>query len=268
MGYVPEGAPLIDEVPPRVRVGLGHILGDHLSIFQYARWDDLYAELLRASRRPRGSGSGEVRVLDFLAKVPWLEIYEIVEHMAAKMKDHDRTAYRDSNDHFVTFRRSVNELFDQESTGYLLDNEGKVQLRLSTEMVEAVTAALGTTERGPYAASAEQLRRALEKLSFRKMDPTNAVKDAVGALEGVVRVRLNSKGDIGDLSPKLRVLLHPTLAGAVDALVKVEAYRGAEAAHADKPGRAVTVEEAIFVVHVCSAAIALIASHADEARAS
>jgi hypothetical protein len=86
------------------------------------------------------------------------------------------------------------------------------------------------------------------------------VKDAVGALEGVARWRFGkTKGDLGDVVRELKAAIHPTLAGAIDALLKIEAYRGDMAAHADKADRTVTPEEAIFVIHQCSAAIRLLA---------
>jgi hypothetical protein len=90
------------------------------------------------------------------------------------------------------------------------------------------------------------------------------VKDAVGALEGVARWRLGkTTGDLGDMARELKSAIHPALGGAIDSLLKIEAYRGDMAAHADRADRTVTPEEAIFVIHQCSAAIRLLLLSAD-----
>lgn len=257
MGFVPEGPPIVDEVPGRVRAALYHVIRDRLRIFPNEWWSEAYQELLRASRRqPAENDRGEHGVRLLLTKADWLEIFEMIESLAALAQARDEE-YRYDPSQFERLRAEINRLFGDENVGYQLDEQGRLQLTASREMVEAAAEALSATAAGSYSASAEQLRRALEKLTFRKLDPTNAVKDAVGALEGVVRTRCNGKGDIGANTACLKKYLHPTL---VEALVKVEAYRGDMAAHADRPGRTVDVEEAIFVVHICSAAVALLAS--------
>ena len=257
MGFIPEGPPIVDEVPRRVRSALVHVLEDHAHLFGTGHWTYVYKELLRASRRPpveRSSGEGAVQEL--LAKADFKEVFEIIEHVSALAIEYDRTHIIYTRaDVYRAWQSKVNRLLADENVGYQLDDKGLLQLTASHEMIDAAASALHATEHGHYAASAGQLRRALEKLTFRKLDPTNAAKDAVGALEGAVRTRCEGKGDIGDNVACLNKILHPTL---VSALVKLEAYRGDMAAHADRPGRAVKLDEAIFVVHVCSAAIALL----------
>jgi hypothetical protein len=266
MGFVPEGPPLLDAVPGRARTGTFHLVKEHLVVFR-DRWHEAYDECRKAARRGIGErGTHEEMTESLLGRCEWLEFFEIAEHIASKIKTYS------SNSHYVSqyegqrferFRTDFNSLLADEGVGYEIDGDAKVQMNASREMVEASAAALERLTANNLTAPAEQLRRSLEKLTFRKMDPTNAVKDAVGALQGVLSARFGGKGDVGDNVARLRTVLHPTLAVAVDALVKIEAYRGDMAAHADKPDRAVSVEEAIFVVHVCSAAIALLASTAN-----
>ncbi len=261
LGFVPQGPPLIDEVPQRVRVGLVHLVGDILAAFD-GRWAEAYQQMLRASRRPPvEAGSWEQRAAGLLGACEWLEVFEIIEYLAAKASEHSVAYPYGENAHlYEVFVGGVNGLLADENVGYELDDDGKIQMNASREMVEASASALGALQDASLDAPAEQLRRALEKLTFRTLDPTNAVKDAVGALQGVLVARFGGKGAVADNAARLKSVLHPTLAAAVDSLTKIEAYRGDMAAHADKPGHAVTVEEAIFVIHVCSAAIALLAA--------
>jgi hypothetical protein len=221
--------------------------------------------MLRASRRAAvEQGSYELQATAVIYQCDWLEFYEIVEHLAATANaydgDHGRY-YPPQRPHFDRFRDDLNQLLSDENVGYELDDAGKVQMNASRDMVEASAAALATLTTASLVAPGKQLHRALEKLTFRKLDPTNAVKDAVGALQGVLAAQFGGKGHVSDNAAALRSL-HPTLAAAIDSLVKIEAYRGDMAAHADKAGASVTTDEAIFVIHACSAAIMLLASPA------
>lgn len=263
MGFVPDGPPMIDAIPPRVRVGLKHIVEDHLDTLERS-WAKAYDEMLRASRRAAvEEGWYELQATAVIYQCDWLEFYEIIEHLATKTKAYDVAHgpyYRYERPHFARFREELNQLLADENVGYELDDAGKIQMNASRDMVEASAAALATLTAVSLVAPGKQLHRALEKLTFRQLDPTNAVKDAVGALQGVLAARFGGKGYVSDNAATLRSMLHPTLAAAVDSLVKIEAYRGDMAAHADKAAASVTTDEAIFVVHACSAAIALLAT--------
>lgn len=142
------------------------------------------------------------------------------------MKAHGPYGGTSESQRYVQFRAAVNQELVNENVGYELDEAGKIQMNASREMVEASAAALATLDAASLSAPAEQLRRSLEKLTFRQLDATNAVKDAVGALQGVLAVRFGGKGGIADNAAKLRAILHPTLGSAVEALSKIEAYRG------------------------------------------
>jgi len=257
MGFMPDGPPVIDDAPLRARVGVKHALENLVSYVYgpYHQWSEAYADLLRGTRRyPKESAADyDGRVYELLIGCDWQEFYEAVEHVTAGLAKSVA-----SRDQLRSFREHVNRIFAEENVGYTMGTDGTLTMTASPALVEAAASALDRAKGGPYAAAGEQLRRALEKLSFRKLDPTNAAKDAVGALQGVIGVRFG-KGSVSDSSAQLRRLVHPTLAGAVEALVKVEAYRGDMAAHADKPDRTVELREAVFVVHLCAAAIALLA---------
>jgi hypothetical protein len=159
----------------------------------------------------------------------------------------------------------VNALLEDENIGWRLGNDDRLTHAVSAEFTEATAGAVAASDRPELTHLRDQLTSALDKLKQRKIDPENAVKDAVGALEGVARWRLGkTTGDLGDMARELRSAIHPALGGAIDALLKIEAYRGDMAAHAARADRAVTPEEAIFVIHQCSAAIRLLAGATSE----
>jgi hypothetical protein len=132
---------------------------------------------------------------------------------------------------------------------------------VSLEAAGAQSAALAASDIPDALKVRDQLAKAFYMLTPRHLDPENAVKDAVGALEGAARLRLNKpRGDVGDLQKDLKAIMHPALAGSVDALLKIEGFRGDAAAHAAK--EPVSPADALLVVHQCSAAIAWLLSPA------
>ena len=252
-GLVETGAPITADAPRRARAGYLHVLEEvsPLSIGVF------HNRALQIVGEPPCSAKGiEQRVCsgrfrDLVLTCEWPDFFAVVEGV--------REAFAGSR--VQRYDDEVNELLAAQNIAYEL-RDGILRLRADPDAVAAENAALSSLI-GKYALYRDQLDRALQKLTLRQFDPANAVKDAVGALEGVVRTRLGKKrGDLGDLRNELKGVLHPALGGSIDALLKIEAFRGAEAAHASTD-RGVSEREALFVVHQCSAAIAFIVSNDD-----
>jgi hypothetical protein len=246
------GPPIIDDAPLTLRTGFAQIFAD----FRYQFWSlspgDLLDKCERAIRHRHELYGHPEKAIDqlILERSDWLEFYRIVE-LGAELSRYQGTS---------NYREIVNALLEDENIGWRLGTDGLLTHAVSPEFTEATAAALAATDRPELTHLRDQLTSAIDKLKQRKHDPTNAVKDAVGALEGVARWRLGkTSGDLGDMARELKSAIHPALGGSIDCLLKIEAYRGDMAAHADKADRTVTPEEAIFVIHQCSAAIRLLA---------
>ena len=109
-----------------------------------------------------------------------------------------------------------------------------------------------------------QYNKALAALSERPPDLENAVKDAVGAIEGCLRVATNRLSEpidrLIDRDP-FATALHSQVRQTIKNLYN---FRGdaAGVAHGDAGGHAVSSEEAEFVVAVAGAACSLISANA------
>jgi hypothetical protein len=253
------GPPILDDAPLTLRTGFAHIFAD----FRYQFWSlspgDLLEKCERAIRHRHELYGHPEKAIDqlIIKKSDWLEFYRIVE-LGAELSAHQ------GNSNYP-YRDRVNALLEDENSGWRLGRDGLLTHAVSAEFTEATAGALAATNRPELTHLRDQLTSAIDKLKQRKLDPENAVKDAVGALEGVARWRLGkTAGDLGDMARELRSAIHPALGGAIDALLKIEAFRGDMAAHAARADRAVTPEEAIFVIHQCSAAIRLLAGATGE----
>lgn len=268
----PQGPPVVDDAPQRVRAGFVYIVaGFKIELITGLAalpgwpawpkkfWEHLYQQLEEALKVPRNHLIFDYeRALEgHLLTCDWFQLYESVEFFSQLITTN--FSKRDS----AGFRRKINQLFAEENIGYRVDDRGEVVAASSPEFIAAGQAAMAATDRAELSHVHAQLSNAFRQLTLRQLDPANAVKEAVGALQGVLRARLGkAKGQISvaEMSAALKADLHPALAGSIDALVKIEGFRGDAAAHDQKAGREVTVEEAIFVAHQCSAATALIAT--------
>lgn len=215
-------------------------------------------ETIRRGATPAYGTREALSTAGLLQVCDWLEFFEAVEYIAKGMLKRSGTAG------FSAFTQEVNEVFADEGVAYTITNTGDIVLRVTTEYVQAGSDAMSMLDRDDLEVYGRQLTDAYDKLKLRKLDPTSAVAAAVGALEGVVRVALGvDSGNISANRTRLRELLHPTL---VNALVNLEAYRGDIAARHEANRGDVSQEEAIAVLHMCSAAITLVRQRAPKGR--
>src|SRR6266852_6555907 len=186
------GPPILDDAPLTLRTGLAHIFAD----FRYQFWSlspgDLLGKCERAIRHRHELYGHPEKAIDqlIIERSNWLEFYRIVE-LGAELSTYHGSSYRDV----------VNALFEDENIGWRLGKDGLLTHAVSPEFTEATAAAVAVTDRPELTHLRDQLTSALDKLKQRKIDPENAVKDAVGALEGVARWRLGkTAGDLGDMA--------------------------------------------------------------------
>ncbi len=251
------GPPRPGYVPDRGRFATAKIVKRNFDLLRgrYTPTSQVWDDLLEYLRAPAQASRLEAdSVVNLLMSADWLHFYEAVEFLATRMR-----AMGDFNgpDSYELFRGDVNAVWVDEAVAYELTDAGEVIQRVSSEFVEASEAALELANRSELEAQQRQLLDAHEKLKLRKLDPPGAVLLAVGALEGVARSVLGkTSGNLSKNADQLRQRLHPAL---VQLLTSLEGYRGDVAAQHDaRPGKLVTEQEAIFAIHVCSAAVVLL----------
>ena len=175
----------------------------------------------------------------------WWQVYDLSEAMLAMCSFREQITDR------------IEAIFATEQLLYRF-TLGGIEWRfpeVTAEVIGAATRRL--TESTRLAAVAAQWQKALAHLSERPPDSENCIKDAVGALEGTVRILSGKHTPTFSslITPFSRQInMHPALAGVVE---KVYAYRGDEqgVAHgATKEARDLTAE-AEMVLHVSAASI-------------
>jgi hypothetical protein len=204
---------------------------------------------------------GEVR--DILDHCDWFEVYDIIEQIAATLKDWDERFLNDRMDRVEAFTSRINRLFSKHGIGWqLLD--GRIEVR-GEEVFEVVARpTIEALEGAGLATTADQIHEALKDLSRRpEPDITGAIQHAMAAVECLARTVTGDKGTLGVIIKKYPTLLPRPLDEGIDKLWGFASERGRHL----HEGRAPSYEEAELVVTVAAAVVSYLKHKLDSADA-
>ena len=263
---------IYDAVPGEARRELLYILADYQrrNFFLFSD-EELYEKLFdipEVKRKYRFEDSvvfayGEAFSL-VLLEADWFTFLDGCEIIIRGFSDAVKKT-REARGVAERFMKDVNDLFQSHGLGYEIRN-GRVERIGSTFVDRGVARAFVLLQDPRFKGPEEQFQRALGAFN-RKPEPdrANAVKDAVGALEGVARVITGDlKSTLADLlkaNQALKQLIPQPLRVLVE---KLYAYRGEKegVAHGQTSLLAVKDEEAELVIGMCASIIILLAKKA------
>jgi hypothetical protein len=181
----------------------------------------------------------------------WYRFYDICEIVWEGL---DPSPDRDA------LENHLNRVFQRNHVGYEM-RQGNIERVGSRVADEVVAAARGILTDERLAGPDEQFSKALAFFNQRpKPDLENAVKEAIGAAEGLASVIAGQKIQLNKAIKKWSTdgLIPPTISKAIDSIY---AYRGdAEGvAHGKSGTQGVRMEEAEFVLHASAAIIVYLA---------
>jgi hypothetical protein len=240
------------DAPVRARIGYVQLLrklAQTVRAEPYAdfSYDAIESEMLFVTRRMALLGAQNAstrdRIEHHLQVCDPEEFYECIEAVDGYLNE-------EHPEQVEAHRRLLDGLLADEGVLLEFGAHSSLHTRFTAEFEQSANAALGAAPK----LYADQLRKAIDRLGVTRHDAEAAVKEAMGALEGVVG-EVVGRSSLEDLAPLLRDRVHPQI---TEALRKLYAYRGRVAAHAAQPETPYRGLEAIFVVHVCAAAIALL----------
>lgn len=198
----------------------------------------------------KSPGAGDMHMIrKLIYEVEWWQFYDLCEALVQMSGRPEEVGAR------------IEEVFAEQNLPYAMTPEGIVW-RFSAPAGEAVESASRLLlESDRFRGPAEQWGKALGHLARRPPDPENCVKDAVGAIEGLVRMVMGrTKDTLGELLPALskQFGIHKAL---TDAIGKIYAYRGDQQAIAHGATGALSdlSAEAELVCHWCAASIVFVA---------
>jgi hypothetical protein len=269
-----------DAFPDSARNGLLHILHDLVDKRYVPGWTGLALELQRIHRVPptrleeRDSEERQEAlsiVMSVLKALKWEKVYDFCE----RLHGHLATQVVSFSGHaVVTTRADVQTYIEEECRRLFLEeglafelSEGMVKrrgLRHTNTQVSRAQVVLGDERLLP---ARKHFNKALEYFQHvTKPDPENAVKEAVCAVEAVVRILFEGKSGktnfdqvISSITGSEAGKLPPALAKTFSGLY---AFRGAAVgvAHGGATGGLVTLDIAEYVLAVAASQIGLLVS--------
>jgi hypothetical protein len=188
-------------------------------------------------------------VRDILDQCDWFEVYDIIEAIAAGLKESDDRYFGNRDDRLEVFTSRINRAFSKHGIGWQLI-DGRVEVR-GEEVFETVARpTIGALADAGWATTADQLHEALKDLSRRpEPDITGAVQHAMAAVECLAREVTGDKDTLGSIIKRHPGLLPPPLDTGVRMLWGFASERGRHLREGAEPSH----DEAELVVTVAAA---------------
>jgi len=205
---------------------------------------------------------GEVR--DILDQCDWFEVYDIIEAVAATLRERDERHLNDRDGCLEVFTARINRAFSKYGIGWQLI-DGKVEVR-GEEVFEVVARpAIRALANAGRSTTAAELREAIKDLS-RRPDPdiTGAVQHAMAAVECLAREVTGDKATLGAIIRRHPGLLPRPSDTGVEQLWGFASERGRHLREGAHPSH----DEAELLVTVAAAVASYLRRKLDGARGS
>lgn len=192
---------------------------------------------------------------ELLKSASWFNFYDFVEYVGKALIKQQHQNYQHlswiEEFGFEGYQRRVNDLFTEDRIGWRL-NESSDLIR---EIPDALLQRLEQTSvrlTGDFAPARRNYLKAKRYVSERPLDPENAIKEIVSAVESVGRVfypNTKTLGDVADDMRKKTGLMPPMLISLID---KFYGYASSEPAvrHGSPVPSRVLLADAEFCLHV------------------
>ncbi len=196
---------------------------------------------------------------DHLRACTWYHFLDFVELVGTRLKDaeegHNFEPDWLERFGYEAYRKQVNEAFTEERLVWRLDSRGQL-VRQAPPALQARIEAVEQSLADEYSPARDHFRKAQRFLTERPLDPENAIKEVVSAVESVARVICPKASTLGAALKELQK--KRALPGLlIDSLEKLYAYASAEPAvrHGAPAQSRVSLHDAELAFHVSAAFI-------------
>ena len=187
-----------------------------------------------------------------VSKTPWYRFYDFVEHVGKRLCDID---HEDpfSSAKFDDYKTAVNKLFAEERIGWRLNEESE----FVREIPKALSERIGKTGQllgDSFEPARAHYRKACRYVLQPPLDPENAIKEVISAIESAGSVLNPGAKTLGDIVKEMRKKQSiPSL--LISMMDKFYAYASDEPAvrHGSALSSSVQLVDAEFCLHVGAA---------------
>lgn len=214
-GYSATKVLIYEDAPEKLRIGLWNLIQDYVNDSKLPDFETLYKKMTTAFRISRTTGPHfSLAIKDMVSdSFGWFEIFDFIELLFTNVVYFDHDEYQEIWRVFperigqarYNYTKDINALLSSENMGWRI-KKGHLE-RLGSEFLdkEVVEKARRILLNPDFAGPNDQFNKALEFFSKRpKPDLVNCVKEAVCALEGLVRILLKNKNiTLGDATNQM-----------------------------------------------------------------
>lgn len=221
-----------------------NVKNSHFGMLLRICWHDFFK--LPMDTIPNDSWDAMVLLRKKFYYLEWNSFYDFVEFISAIFDD----------EYSGSFKNDCNSIFENENTAYRF--VGSIIIEITSEIeISSIESAL-KLENSYYEVS-EHIHNSLKQLSDKLApDYRNSVKEAISAIEAMVRIKMGSQKELSALLKDKSLNIHPCLQAAIG---KLYAYRGdaSGVGHSLMPNsEPVEYEDALFMLVTSSAIINLL----------
>jgi len=194
----------------------------------------------------------------------WYQFYDIVEIVGKQIKTTESFWVKSNSQSdkeqikrygFHVYRKLVNDMFAENNVGWQLDSDGLLKREVPESLSENIKA---TQEelKGVFEPAYEHSRKAARYIYERPLDPENAIKEIVSALESIGRTLYPKTTTLGDVVKELK-RANTLPQHLITVIEKFYAFASSEPAvrHGSPTSSRVSLNDAEFCVHVGMALI-------------
>ncbi len=223
---------------------------------------EIATEVLRVPREKPTYQDERYWLLEVFPRLPWYTIYEVLDYVVANA--YRFTASRVTDAEAV---KRANVMLEREHSGFQFTG-GELTRKIQPVTATEIELAMKRASAAGLAGVEQQIRQALVLYGKRpEPDYRNAIKEAISAVEGVVKLINGTRG--GGLRGALeavsdKIELHPSLKGGLDKLYGYTSDADG-IRHAILEEKNIDASDALFMIVICSAFVSFLLSKAERA---
>jgi hypothetical protein len=192
-----------------------------------------------------------------LTKASWFNFYDFVESVGKTLKSAEQNAFPDLPEHFTfaTYKKHVNELFDEERIGWRLNDKSELEKHIPASLAKRL-AATDAALADKFEPARKHYQKAIQYTLGTQPDPENAIKEVTSAIESVGRALYPKANTLGKVVREMeKDNVWPKMLVAM--IEKYYAYASSEPAvrHGGIVSSRVLLRDAEFCLHVGAAII-------------
>jgi hypothetical protein len=249
---------IFEDAPKKTRIGYySNVLEPYLRSGRQGIFEPLdcykvheqFCKLIRDENLPLDyeDQDGRTSLYSHLLICDWFEFYDLVEMVAKILIEYNCDPFASDLYPYLGYQTKLNALFLEDAIGWRLNESGELYRHAPEALLSRLNRVSSDIE-AQYQPAREHYKKAVKFLYQYPIDPSNAIKEIVSALESVARVQNESASTLGEAIKQMKKKEQcPRL--LLDSMDKLYAYANSTVRHGGKEVIKITLQEAELALH-------------------